>query len=218
MTLKILIIEKNASLKSLSIKNYKEEELYKKCGFKSAEGFKLQTIWNVKIDSQKYIIYLYAKLKGKVNTENKYEFPPPVDNLLYFGNCALVAYKSLKENDSIVLVDLTIELWNKIYETLFGGFEDLKVNSIEDEEEEDELENIPKNMKTKTGYLKDGFVIDDTSDVDEIEDDDSTDVSNDDNNEAFMYKLLQLKEKEKEKTETIEDINYGSELSEEEYL
>ena len=43
----------------------------------------------------------------------------------------------------------------KIYEKLFGGFEDLTLTAIEDENEIDELENIPKEKKTKQGYLKD---------------------------------------------------------------
>ena len=29
-------------------------------------------------------IHLYGKKKGKAGDENKYEFPPPVDNILFF--------------------------------------------------------------------------------------------------------------------------------------
>ena len=54
--------------------------------------------------------------------------------------------------------------WEKYYEHLFGGFEDLTQNALEDENEEDELENVPDEMKTKDGYLKDGFVVDDDDD------------------------------------------------------
>ena len=57
-----------------------------------------------------------------------------------------------------------MEDWNKIYEKLFGGFEDLADTTLADEQEEDELENVPKEKKTKNGYLKDGFVVDDNSD------------------------------------------------------
>ena len=49
---------------------------------------------------------------------------------------------------------------NKVYEKLFGGFEDLKSES----ESEDELDEVPDDMKTKDGYLKDGFVVDSHSD------------------------------------------------------
>ena len=41
-------------------------------------------------------------------------------------------------------------------EKSFGGFESLG----EEDSSEDELENVPEEMKTKDGYLKDGFVVD----------------------------------------------------------
>ena len=41
--LNIIIVEKTGTLKSLSIKDFKEDELYKKCGFKKAEDFVKQT-------------------------------------------------------------------------------------------------------------------------------------------------------------------------------
>ena len=78
-------------------------------------------------------------------------------------------------------LDLSIDEWNKFYEELFGGFENLADTIEQDEEEEDELEYIPENMKTKSGYLKDGFVVDDNL----IED---TDNDNDDSSELEYEK------------------------------
>ena len=66
------------------------------------------------MDKKTYKISLYGKDSGRAGMENKYELPPPVDNILFFGKIALV-------ND---MDDLTIDLWNKIYEQLFGGFFD----------------------------------------------------------------------------------------------
>ena len=54
---------------------------YKKCGFKKQEGFEKHAEWNVSISNHKYNISLFGKLKGKA-TENKYDFPPPADNIL----------------------------------------------------------------------------------------------------------------------------------------
>ena len=54
--------------------------------------------------------------------------------------------------------------WTAIYDHLFGGFEDLGTDEDEDEEE-DPTENI-----TKTGYAKDGFVVDDDEEEDDDED------------------------------------------------
>jgi hypothetical protein len=210
--LDIIIVERLGSLKMLSIKDFKQEELYKKCGFKKAEDFNKQTEWSVKISGTKYIIQLYAKTDGRANSENKYDFPPPVDTKLFYGSCALVGYIK-NENGTKVLTNLSVGIWNKIYEKLFGGFEDLVSTAKEDEEEEDELANVPKEKKTKQGYLKDGFVVDSSgtdedvsepdSESDDIEDDEEEDDENDDNSG-----------KEDDDLE-VEDI--GSELSEESY-
>lgn len=164
--LSIIIVDKLGELKTLNVKDYKENELFKKCGFKKADDFALQVEWPVKLEGKKYIVSMYGKLEGKAGMENKYDFPPPVDKQLFFGSCALVCW--LKEETNKVLTNLTTDLWKKIYEKLFGGFEDLAITCGEDDDEEDELKGVPKNMKTKKGgYLKDGFVVD--SDVEDTE-------------------------------------------------
>jgi len=204
----VIIVDKSASLKSLTIKDYKEDELYKKCGFKKADGFVKQTEWGVKMDGKKYVVAVFAKTEGKANSENKYDFPPPVDTVLFFGSCALVCSVKKDEN-KWELTSLSLELWEKMYEKLFGGFEDLAATCGEDEEEEDELDSIPASKKTKQGYLKDGFVVDsDSSDDKEEEyesddDDDEVDEDEADEQEGLEDNL------------ELEDI--GSELSEEEY-
>jgi len=209
-SLTIVIVDKTGVLKTLNVKDYKQDELYKKCGFKKADNFNLQTEWNVKLEGQKYLISVYGKLDGKANMENKYDFPPPIDKKLFFGSCALVGMiKDDTNNKSFI--NLTIELWNKIYEKLFGGFEDLALTCADDEDEEDELAKIPKNMKTKKGgYLKDGFVVD-SSDAEE-EDEESGSNSEEDEDEESGSST----EEDEDKDELVlEDI--GSELSEEEY-
>jgi hypothetical protein len=203
--LNIIVVERLGTLKSLSIKDFKEDELFKKCGFKKSEDFISQTEWNVKYDSKKYFIKVFAKSDGRANSENKYDFPPPLDNKLFFGSCAIVAY--LKNTDGTkVYTNLSLQLWGKIYEKLFGGFEDLAATAAEDENEEDELANVPKEKKTKQGYLKDGFVVD-SSGTDE-------DVSeSDDDSEEFDD--TDTSDKQEDEELVIEDI--GSELSEEAY-
>jgi len=207
-SLNVIIVEKTGVLKMLAIKEFKEEDLFKKCGFKKSEDFVKQTEWNVKCDSKKYLISVYAKADGRANSENKYDFPPPIDTKIFFGNCAILA-KIKNEDGKYLYTNLSLELWEKIYEKLFGGFEDLASTAIEDENEIDELENVPKEKKTKQGYLKDGFVIDSDAENDddeyETEDDDSDDANNTDNSD----------EKDDLEGEMIEDL--GSELSEDMY-
>ena len=204
--LSVVIVEKTGTLKMTTIKEYKEEDLYKKCGFKKAEGFSKQTEWTIKLDGSKYIVAMFAKSEGKANTENKYDFPPPVDTTLYFGACVLVC-KQLSGDGNTTYKSLTVELWEKMYEKLFGGFENLAVMCLEDENEEDELANVPAEKKTKQGYLKDGFVVDSDGD-------DSDTSSSDSSSELDMDECVDEPQDETE-TEEIQDI--GSELSSEDY-
>ena len=50
----LIIVEKTGILRNLTIKDYKEEDLYKKCNFKKAEGFIVQNEWSTKLNGQKY--------------------------------------------------------------------------------------------------------------------------------------------------------------------
>jgi hypothetical protein len=186
-----IIVEKNGSLKDNEIQESLicAQELSKKCKFKKSDGFIKRTQWsctskNEKENvSNKITVELWAKDDGIANSENKYEFPPPVDTELFFGACALVARDS-KNN----YVNLTKHMWNKIYEYLFGGFESLAANDDDDDDEEDELESISKNKKTRDGYLKDGFVIDGgaagDSDVDVAGNSDSDEDDDDDDDDS----------------------------------
>ena len=203
MTLSVIIVEKTGQLKSLCIKDFKEEELYKKCGFKKADDFILQNEWKMKTDGKKYVIQVYGKTEGRANNENKYDFPPPIDTTLFFGNCAILAQIKNQKDESIY-TNLSLELWEKLYEKLFGGFEDLSATAAEDEEEEDELANVPKEKKTKDGYLKDDFVVSDDS----LEDSEDLEEETDD---------LEEEDDEEEEDELLELEDIGSELSEDEY-
>ena len=224
----IIIVEKLGSIKQVNFKNYDENELYKKAGFKTAEGFKCHTSWTIDMDSKKYTISVYGKTTGKANQENKYEFPPPIDNTLFFGNCVVV--KKMESNPNEV-VDLSESAWNEIYETLYGGFEDLGNEDSDDDDDEDDDDDVPR---TKTGYVKDGFVVDDDDDDDEDEDDDEEDDEDEEEipKKSKSKRILKSNTKSK-KTNAIKSIfdlkpieqpivaNYldcTSELVEEEYV
>jgi len=199
----LLIIDKSGTPKVLSVKDFKIEDLYKKCGFKKPDGLEKRHVWVTKCDKTSYRISVYAKDDGKANTENKFEFPPPIDNSLFFGSCAvLVEHKNLA--GEYVPTIVTMDIWDKLYEKMYGGFENLGDTCKADDDESDELEAIPKSKKTATGYLKDGFIVDSDNEEDaDYSDDDSEEEENaeDDNN---VEELLEL-----------EDV--GSELSEESY-
>jgi hypothetical protein len=166
---KILIVEKLGNVKSSNVKNL--DDLYKKAGFKVASGFELQHTYQ-----GTHKVEVYGKTSGRAGQENKYDFPPPIDNTLFFGNCILVC-KSLSDD---TVVDITEEQWSKIYEKLFGGFHDITANDEDDSEdevpeEEQQLLADPKTKFTKQGYVKDDFIVDD--DDEESPDDDGSEDS-----------------------------------------
>jgi hypothetical protein len=161
----ILIIDKTGVIKETNIKEYKEEDLHKKANFKSAEGFALQTTWSglstsssTSSSNKQVSVSVYGKKAGKAGQENKYEFPPPIDSVLFFGGCVLVAKSEVEGS----IVDLRVSSWNKMYDTLMGGFEDLDLEEVQEgEDEEEEDEDVDPNLIGKNGYMKDGFVVED---------------------------------------------------------
>ena len=222
----VVIVEKNGDLKMQEYKSMHTDELYKKCNFKKSDGFDKVTEWGYsKKGDSPITVELWARSDGQANQENKYDFPPPVDCELFFGSCAL-----LSRDSSMKIVDLTVEKWNKIYEHLFGGFETLADNADDDEEEEDELENVPSSMKTKDGYLKDGFIIEDVledadvvdadadADADaDVDENESSDDSEDECDSERNQETTSSDEEEDDDDESGNDSDDSSELNSEEY-
>jgi len=161
---RILIVEKTGVIKESSVKSYVETDLYKKAGLKSPEGFEQVHQWTIDGTT----VSLYGKTSGRAGQENKYDFPPPVDKILFFGSCILTSDTgSLKKGQ-----------WEIIYEKLFGGFEDLNDEDSEVSEDDDEDLDLPR---TKSGYVKDDFIVDDEDEDDDDEDDDDDDDDDNDN-------------------------------------
>jgi len=191
MTISILVVEKSGTIKEQSIKEFKSSELYKKAALKNGDGFELQHIWLGTAQNNLYNIEIYGKTKGRAGQENKYDFPPPVDNTLYFGSCVLVAKTAEGE-----ITDLTEKRWNVIYEHLFGGFEDIGSEDSEEEEEDEEEDVLPK---TKEGYVKDDFVVDDDEDDDYEEEDE--DEEEEEEEEIVVKKKVKKPPARKAKTD-----------------
>jgi hypothetical protein len=189
---RIVLVDKSGTLKDLNSKTFAIDDLYKKCGYRKVDGFDMVAEWETKKGGDKVTkVQVWGKSEGRAGSENKYELPPPVDTKLLFGTLAVIGLDN--EGD---IKDIDCETWNKVYEDLFGGFEDVN-ESEEEEEEEDELEGIPDELKTKVGgYMKDGFVVDEgeESDGDYEQDVEVTD-----------------------KPDSEDGLDIGSELEEEEY-
>lgn len=150
-----IIIDKSGKVNEKTSKNLIIDDLYKKSGFRKNIGFNNIHTWNLNFDKTNYNIKLYGKTTGKNNLINNYDFPPPIDSMLLYGNLCIVSV----DNDNNIL-SLSLNLWNSIYNHLFKGFEDI----TDESESENELENIPQDFKTKNGYLKNNFIVDSDSD------------------------------------------------------
>ena len=222
---KVVTISKGGSVKDEKIKSFNLDEIYKKCKLKKADNFSLRHSWSFK----NQWISLYAKDKGRANSENKYDLPPPIDSNLYFGTMILIKHKNKKPKNNEVL-DFTKEEWLQLYEKLFGGFEDLGDEDSYSEEDEE----IPDELKTKHGYLKDGFVVSSEGDEEdedyvpndeeeEDEDEDDVDGVSDSDEEADYGGETeeemenQFDDDDDDENEFDDDEDPASELSEEEY-
>ena len=147
-----VIINANNKITELQIKKIKLDDLYKKCNFRKKDGFGLRTTWS---GPKETWVSVFSRNDGRAGTENKYDFPPPIDTVLYFGNVILLKHTDkIPTNENIV--DFDKKEWGKLYEKLMGGFEDLGESDTSSEEEE-----IPAHLLTKQGYFKDDFVVED---------------------------------------------------------
>jgi hypothetical protein len=230
MTNSIVIIDKAGDSSNKKVKDIQEDKLYSKCGFKNGNNFERRHAFKVKGG----YVFVYSKDSGRSNLVNKFEMPPPIDTVLYYGNILLV--KSSSSSDFKPL-PYTSKEWENDYEKLMGGFEDINDNATDDENEEDELSNIPKEKLTKQGYLKDGFVVSNESEGDE-DDDSESDVEEEESNENNEEDINADDENDEEADETDgsddeleettpveewseeedDDNDYMSELEEEDYL
>ena len=141
---KLIIVDKGGNLKCSDVKNFDKETLFKKCNLRKNDNFDKRATWKM---NNEYYVSLFAKDKGRATSENKYDLPPPIDKELYFGSMILVkhCYNDLTNETA---EDFSLEEWNKLYEKLFGGFEDLGEDDSYSEEEE-----IPSEFQTKQDKL-----------------------------------------------------------------
>jgi hypothetical protein len=149
----VVVVEKTGKLKETSLSFTDKYNIHD-----------TQYIYNFDTeDGKMFKVAIYAKTEGKAGQENKYEFPPPFDKHLFFDKCILIKY-----NEVLTPTSLTVGEWNRLYNTLHGGFEDL---GEEDEEEAFEIEEEERMLKnpnikfTKEGYLKDDMFVDDNDDM-----------------------------------------------------
>lgn len=169
MAIGIVLVGKGGEVTETRVTDAEPLTLARKCGFKRATGFAKRASWPA-AGEPSLVIEMWARGEGRAGSENKYDFPPPVDSSLFFGACCLVA----RRQHSATIECLRAETWARTYEKLFGGFEDI---TQEEEPSSDELEDVEPEMKTESGYLRDGFVTDGDDADDSDEDEGETEAS-----------------------------------------
>lgn len=219
----IVMIDKTGKVKDINWKDFQEADIYKKAGLKSNKDFKCirKDCWQLSLNGKSYNISVYGKTRGRAGQENQYDLPPPLDipsstvKLPFFSSLVLVNYHT----DGVTVQSLMKEEWNAIYETLFGGFEDLSDDSDESEEDTEGLD------LDANGYEKDGFVVDSADEdvlvEDYSEEEDEALVSKKKKKKESSKKKTKAKTKTKEEDIVVENFDYDdcdSELGEEEYM
>jgi len=86
--LKVVLIDKKGTVITKKVRNCRIETLYKKCKCTNNQDFEKRHTWS---HNNNYIS-LYARDEGRANTENKYDLPPPLDTVLYFGTMICVGH------------------------------------------------------------------------------------------------------------------------------
>jgi hypothetical protein len=177
--MKYVLIEKSGECVGKTSKNgLGVDELYKKCGFKKVDGFNEVGRWQLDDGLE---IVVYGRVDGKAGSENKFEYPQPIDKQLFFGNMAIVAFMNGDH------VDLDVNHWGEIYSELMGGFEDIGSEDSEEEEKEDE---IPVEDQTSHGYMKDDFVVEDEESEGEEEESENENESEEEDEELMKEEYI----------------------------
>ena len=192
-----ILIDEDGSIKQQKSR-VNRETLYKKCGFKKSDEFKLQHTWLVETCNI-HSVELWARDVFSRENENKFILPSPLTTRTYYGTIAAIAL-----NEKGDIISMTIEKWKKIYEHLYGDIESEELQSDEEEEEVDDDGSI--SAKEKPSYIKDDYNDGEESNegANELEDD--------------VPVVRQLpSDSELDDEELLNQIPGGSELEEEEY-
>jgi len=221
--LSIVLVPKTGVLEAINIKHHTSDledvssgkefaDLYKRAGFKHATDFVQHAVYTYGDKA----IHVYGKSVGRAGQENKYEFPPPIAETLFFGTVVLVAKVADKP------VNFSVEEWNMACEALMGGFEDLQSEELSEDSASASSTDVTDEELTRDGYSKsDGFVVDDDEeDVEEEEEEVVVECKKISKRKSVVKprKKRALENVFVVATEAMTTLDCSQELSEEEYV
>ena len=156
---------------------------------KFKENFKRYCDWEL----DEYVISIFGSKEGKAGSENKFDWPPPEDTDIYFGEILII-----KSKDNIIQ-DINKNIFSEFIDISFGGFEDL--GSKDTEEEYDPTLDV---------YESDFVVNDDQVSYDE-------DYNPEEDEEEEYHSSTNEEDEEEEDEEENEEDEEENEEEEEEY-
>jgi hypothetical protein len=189
----IILINKECSIAQQKTR-IKRETLYKKCGFKTDSDFGLRHTWQVEMLNV-HSIEIWGQTTGIDTDENKFTLPSPLNMKTYYGTMAIVAVSKKGDN-----VSITIEKWNKIYQHLMDETDSEELQSDDDVEEDDDV-----SFSAKETNFAEGDSDEEAREFEDACEDNKNIVVK--NNIVFDY----------DEDDTVNHLQYGSELEEEEY-
>lgn len=122
----IVVIEKTGTTKNQMVRSLSREVIYKKCGFKTNREFKCIHSWSINHNNV-YTIELWASTFCKLGQENSFQWPPPLNKNVYYGNMGLVAF-----NEKDEIIDFNVETWNILYTDLYKVDQGFKPKTFQD--------------------------------------------------------------------------------------
>ena len=107
---------KNKYIVSLFNSNIRKSKNFK-------EHFKRYCDWEL----DEYVISIFGSKEGNAGSENKFDWPPPEDTDIYFGEILII-----KSKDNMIQ-NLNKNIFREFIDISFGGFEDLGSKDTEEE-------------------------------------------------------------------------------------
>ncbi len=135
-----LVITKEGTLQPYTMKQWNVAQLYKRCGFKQPADFVVRHVWRqLTFPSSAMLmdVELFGKVDGRPGSENQFAFPPPANNILFFGQCALVASVAGSAPHHLYQ-SLTVDDWTAAIQVLLDTTGDKMENDEDDEDDDDE--------------------------------------------------------------------------------
>jgi hypothetical protein len=96
-----------------------------------------------------HLVSVYGWTDGSESKINKHDLPPPIDNILYYGDVLVVKHENGK------LKDFSKTDYNKFYDDAFGGFDDIvsEDESSEDEPTQSDIDFIASDSELSEGNI-----------------------------------------------------------------